>query len=79
MNISSSLCCAAWLASKQNVLARAIRMELTENGGCYVRRGFAKKRNGQFGVTTVVKSRGCTMDWMFPSERKKISPDEMIS
>jgi len=46
-------------------------MKLTENGGNYVRRGFAKKRNGQFTVTTVVKSRGCTIDWIFPSERKK--------
>jgi len=47
VNISGSLCCAACLASKQNVLALAIRVELTENGGDYVRRGFAKKRNDQ--------------------------------
>jgi len=46
-------------------------MKLTENGGDYVRREFAMKRNDQLKVTTVVKSRRCTMDWIFPSERKK--------
>jgi hypothetical protein len=45
-------------------------MKLAENRGNYVRRGFGKKRNGQFSFTTVLKSRGCTMDWIFPSERK---------
>jgi len=56
---------------RKKFLAVAIGMKLTENGGDYVIRGFTKKRNDQMRVTTVVISRRCKMDWIFPSERKK--------